>query len=329
MKTAKKPAPPLAPANGFQLIPLAQLASNPEQPRRQWDTAKDEEGKDSLERLAESIKAEGVLQPLVVTPRNGKFLIVCGERRFRAARILGLKELPCVVRPTLSDRDVLELSITENLQRLDLSPIDKARAIKTLMDQCKLSQRQIGARLGMSVAKVNYALSLLDLDKDLQQDVKAGRMSAREGREIVQAVRKVKEPEKRAKAMSRIKESLQRVRKSTTDKTVGAKKVASIAKVAVAEVDKPAAEPANNSKPIGQQVAAAKALREMLGAFERSLSAHAVAIASTEQRTRIAEALYETDKGIVERVRAIHAPLTRLLESLQEMRTREEARSAK
>jgi hypothetical protein len=129
--------------------------------------------------------------------------------------------------------------------------------------------------------------------------------------------------------MSRIKESLKRVRELKTDKTVGAKKVASIAKVAVAEVDKPAAEPANNSKPIGQQVAAAKALREMLGAFERSLSAHAVAIASTEQRTRIAEALYETDKGIVERVRAIHAPLTRLLESLQEMRTREEARSAK
>jgi ParB/RepB/Spo0J family partition protein len=329
MKTANKVLPTSAPANGFQMIPIAELASNPEQPRRQWDTAKDEEGKDGLERLAESIKAEGVLQPLVVTNRDGKFLIVCGERRFRAARLLGLKDLPCVVRPTLSDRDVLELSITENLQRMDLSPIDKARAVKALMDQCKLSQRQIGARLGMSVAKVNYALSLLDLDKDLQQDVKAGRLSAREGREIVQAVRKVKEPEKRQKAMRRIKESLERVRKSETDKTVGAKKVALIAKVAVAEVDKPAAAPVTNGKPNGQELAAAKALRETLGAFERSLSTHAVAIANTERRTRIAEALYEADKGIVERARAIHAPLTRLLESLEEMRTCEEARSAK
>jgi hypothetical protein len=129
--------------------------------------------------------------------------------------------------------------------------------------------------------------------------------------------------------MSRIKESLERVRKSKTDKTVGAKKVASIAKVAVAEVDKPAAAPASDGKPNGEDLAAAKALREMLGAFERSFSAHAVAISNTERRTRIAESLYESDKAIVDRVKAIHAPLTRLLESLQEMRTGEEARLVK
>ena len=78
-------------ANGYQLLSLSKLRSNPNQPRQVWDSGDDEEGKTKLERLADSIKAEGILQPLVVTPRNGGFTIICGERRFRAAKLLKLE----------------------------------------------------------------------------------------------------------------------------------------------------------------------------------------------------------------------------------------------
>ncbi len=195
------------PANGYQLVPIGKLQSNPNQPRQTWDNGDDEEGKTKLERLAESIKAEGILQPLVVTPKNGHYLIVCGERRYRAAKLVQLAELPCIVRANLDDKAILELSITENLQREDLTPIDEAKAIKALIDKCGYSQHQVSKRLGISVASVNIKLSLLNLTPDLQKDIKKGQLSETQGREIIRAANKVT-PDKRNTVMQSIREKL-------------------------------------------------------------------------------------------------------------------------
>lgn len=132
-------------APGFQMIPLGKLISNPDQPRKSWDIM-DAEGVDTIKRLADSIKAEGIIQPLVVTPKESKFLIVCGERRFRAAKKAGLKEAPSIVKKDLSDTQILEISITENLQREDLTPVDEAHAIRTLMDVSRLGRRGRGTQ---------------------------------------------------------------------------------------------------------------------------------------------------------------------------------------
>jgi len=115
---------------------------------------------------------------------------VCGERRYRAAKLAKLETVPCVVKPNLDDKAILELSITENLQREDLTPIDEAKAIKALMQKCGYSQAQVGVKLGLSVAAINYKLSLLDLSPDLQKDIRKGALSETQGRTIVQAVRK-------------------------------------------------------------------------------------------------------------------------------------------
>ena len=99
MAGSNKLQPPKA--GGVRLLLVSKLESNPNQPRQEWDHSKDGSGKTKLERLAESIRAEGILQPLVLTPHNDKYTIVCGERQFRAARLLKLNEVPCIVRPDL------------------------------------------------------------------------------------------------------------------------------------------------------------------------------------------------------------------------------------
>jgi len=307
-------------ANGFRMIPLGELASNPDQPRQQWDSAKDEEGKGSLDRLAESIKAEGILQPLVVTPKNGgKFLIVCGERRFRAAKLVGLKEVPCVVREGLSDREVLELSITENLQRAGLTPIDQARAMKALMDKCGYKQADLAKRLGLSVAAVNYKLSLLQLPQDLQTEVKRGALTETQGRTIVQAVRKIKEPEKKEKALKAVKEH---VAKATNGRKGGpkltTKDVATIAKVAASAVMKPSEAPKEPKAPTAKEQTMIRKFQETIGSALRALEWIGDLAASSAQRARLAELAIEANKGIGERVKQMHILVSRIHEDLQE-----------
>jgi len=156
--------------NTVSMIAITELDRNPDQPRREFDEA-------ALQALAESIKAAGVLQPLLVVEQNGRYRIVAGERRFRAARIAGLDEVPCIVRD-FSPQEQMEAALIENLQREDLNPIEEAAAMKQFMEECHYTQEQAAKRLGKSRPAVANSLRLLTLPQAIQQDVIAGRISA-------------------------------------------------------------------------------------------------------------------------------------------------------
>ena len=158
-------------ATTVQEIPVGELDPNPDQPRRTFS-------EESISQLADSIREQGVLQPLLVAPgSSGRYMIIAGERRFRAGRQAGLDTLPCIVK----DIDVIrqrEVALIENLQREDLNPIEAARGIKALMDQCGYTQEKVGERLGKSRPAVANMLRLLQLPEEVTEMVKDGLLSA-------------------------------------------------------------------------------------------------------------------------------------------------------
>ena len=156
--------------NTVSMIAMTELDRNPDQPRREFDEA-------SLQALADSIREAGVLQPLLVVEKNGRYRIVAGERRFRAARIAGLKAVPCIVRD-FTPAEQLEAALIENLQREDLNPIEEASALKQFMETCHYTQEQAARRVGRSRPAVANSLRLLTLPETVQEDVRAGRISA-------------------------------------------------------------------------------------------------------------------------------------------------------
>ena len=194
------------------LIPIEKLKANPDQVRQHWDTSKDESGKTALDRLADSIRNQGLLSELVVTPHGDGYLIVCGERRYRAIKNNNLmKEVPCIVREGLTPVQMLELNLVENLQREDLTPMDEAHAYKALMEKCGYTQAALATKLGISGAMISYKLSLLDLSPGLQKQVAAGKLSETDGRTIAQAVKRIDGPqqdEQRSQAMKTIEQEV-------------------------------------------------------------------------------------------------------------------------
>ena len=156
--------------NMVSMIAVTEIDRNPDQPRRDFDEA-------ALQALADSIRAAGVLQPLLVVEENGRYRIVAGERRFRAARIAGLDTVPCIVRD-FSAEEQMEAALIENLQREDLNPIEEAAAVKQFMETCHYTQEQAAKRLGKSRPALANLLRLLTLPKAVQDDVIAGRLSA-------------------------------------------------------------------------------------------------------------------------------------------------------
>lgn len=156
--------------NTVSMIAVTELDRNPDQPRREFDQA-------SLQALADSIREAGVLQPLLVVEQNGRYRIVAGERRFRAARMAGLDEVPCIVRD-FSPREQMEAALIENIQREDLNPIEEATAVKQFMEACHYTQEQAAKRLGKSRPAVANSLRLLTLPEVIRKDVIAGRISA-------------------------------------------------------------------------------------------------------------------------------------------------------
>ncbi len=136
-------------------IPVEQIRRNPSQPRRTFD-----EGK--LEALAASLKARGVLQPIVVRPADAGYELVAGERRLRAAKIAGVKELPAIVRAAKDD-ELLELALIENVQRSDLNAVERARAYRSLHERYGLQHEEIGRRMGEDRATVSNYLRILSL----------------------------------------------------------------------------------------------------------------------------------------------------------------------
>lgn len=150
-------------------IRLTEIVPDPDQPRRNFDEL-------ALDELSASVKEHGILQPIVVTPYQGKYMIVAGERRYRAAERAGLDKVPVLVR-TLTNQHKLELSLIENLQRRDLNPLETATAYLKLRDQFNLTLDQIGQRVGgKSVAAISNTLRLLRLPESVREAIADGRL---------------------------------------------------------------------------------------------------------------------------------------------------------
>ncbi len=157
--------------NVVQEIPVGDIDPNTEQPRRSFP-------EEAMTQLSASVKEQGILQPLLVVEQpGGRYRIVAGERRWRAARQAGLATVPCMVR----DMDMIrqmEVSLIENLQREDLNPMEEAAAIRALMQQCGYTQETVAARLSKSRPVIANLLRLLTLPKEVAQMVREGQLSA-------------------------------------------------------------------------------------------------------------------------------------------------------
>ena len=169
-------------ARADMTLPVEQLHPNPDQPRRHFST-------EALEELAASIRAKGVIQPLIVRPvadRPGHYQIVAGERRWRAAQMAQLHELPILVRD-LSDTEVLEIAIIENIQRADLNALEEAEGFRQLMDRFGHTQERLAAALGKSRSHIANLLRLLQLPPEVQAHLREGRLTAGHARTLVTA----------------------------------------------------------------------------------------------------------------------------------------------
>ncbi|MCD8919874.1 ParB/RepB/Spo0J family partition protein [Staphylococcus gallinarum] len=161
----------------IQEIKLDEIKANPYQPRKTFDEEK-------LDDLAGSIKNHGVLQPIVVRKAITGYTIVVGERRFRASQRAGMSHIPAIVK-SLTDEDMMELAIIENLQREDLNAIEEAESYKKLMTDLKLTQQQVATRLSKSRPYIANMLRLLHLPNEIAQMVKAGKLSGAHGRTLL------------------------------------------------------------------------------------------------------------------------------------------------
>lgn len=173
---APVPAKTLA-GEQVQRIPVAQIVPCPFQPRKDFT-------EESIKELADSIRQQGILQPLIVRHRDGKFELIAGERRWRAAQLAGLTELPVLVREA-DDRKVLELALIENLQRENLNPIEEALGYNKLIKDFSLTQEEAAVKVGKNRATVANLLRLLQLHPDLQNYIRNGLLSFGHGRAIL------------------------------------------------------------------------------------------------------------------------------------------------
>ncbi len=158
-------------------VAVVDLFPNPEQPRQHFDST-------ALNQLAESIKQYGIIQPLVVSPLKRGFSIIAGERRWRAAQLAKLKQVPVVVRTT-KELERLELAIVENVQRVDLSPLEQARSIEQLHQQFNMTYEVIAKRLGKAASTVNNIVRLLQLSDNARQALHERRLSEGHARAIL------------------------------------------------------------------------------------------------------------------------------------------------
>lgn len=167
--------------DGVRALPLKDIVPNPKQPRRDFNP-------EALEELAESIRAQGLLQPLLVRPLGaaapGKYEIVAGERRWRACGLAGLSEVPVLVR-AFSESDVLAAALIENLQREDLNPVEAAEGLQALKDELGLSQDELAKAVGKSRSAVANSLRLLGLPESMRPLLASGRLSAGHARALL------------------------------------------------------------------------------------------------------------------------------------------------
>ena len=151
-----------------QNIKVIEIEPNKEQPRKHFDS-------ESLEDLAKSIKRYGVIQPIIVNKKDNYYMIVAGERRWRASKIAGLTEIPCIVRDN-DERKNREIALIENIQREDLNPIEKARGFKQLLDEYELTQQELADMVGISRSALANTVRLLNLDPRIMKLAEEGKL---------------------------------------------------------------------------------------------------------------------------------------------------------
>lgn len=165
--------------DSLRTLPVGRLQPNRMQPRTTFQDG-------ALDDLAESIRSQGVVQPLVVTPQpDGSYAIIAGERRWRAAQRAGLDTVPVVVREVADDRELLELALVENLQREDLNPVEEAEAYQALQERFELSQEEIASRVGKARSTVANSLRLLRLTESVRELLQDGRLTAGQARPLL------------------------------------------------------------------------------------------------------------------------------------------------
>ena len=162
----------------FRMVPVNEIRPNPMQPRREFDLEK-------LHELAASLKADGMIQPLVLKKNSSGYSIIAGERRYRAAKLAGFDQVPATIVDNIDDTRMLELALIENIQREDLNPLEAADAYKRLIDTCGLTQQELADRLGKSRAAVANQLRLLSLPSSIAQLVREGKLAEGHARSLL------------------------------------------------------------------------------------------------------------------------------------------------
>lgn len=162
----------------YRQIPVNMIIPNPAQPRRNFDDI-------SLQELAESFKTQGVLQPIIVKKKDNGYILIAGERRFRAARLAGLEKIPAILMDETNETDMLQMALVENIQREDLNPLEEAEAFRRLMDESRLTQQELAARVGKSRTAIANIVRLLNLPEKVKELIRAGKLTEGHARAIL------------------------------------------------------------------------------------------------------------------------------------------------
>lgn len=165
-------------SKGLRTVPLDEIDANPEQPRERFDPTE-------LDALASSIKTHGIMSPLIVCREEGRYVLIAGERRLRAAALAGLSEVPVLVRALDGESDSLELALVENLQRADLDPIESAKGYRRLQEVYGYTQEEVAQKVGKERSTVANALRLLKLPEIVLQALREGQISAGHARALL------------------------------------------------------------------------------------------------------------------------------------------------
>lgn len=184
------------------MVKVSQVQPNREQPRKYFDET-------ALSELADSVRQHGIVQPLIVREKDGFYEIIAGERRWRAARIAGLKEIPVIVRD-FTEQEKTEISLIENIQREDLNPIEEARAYRVLQEEFHLKQDELAKRVSKSRTAVTNTMRLLKLCEEVQQMVIDGKLTGGHARCLIS----IEDPEMQAAAAGKIAEESLSVREA-------------------------------------------------------------------------------------------------------------------
>lgn len=158
-------------------IDLDLIEPNKDQPRREFE-------KESLQELKESIKQFGIIQPIIVRRKKDKYEIIAGERRWRAAKSTGLKNIPCIIKET-DDKEAMKIALIENIQRENLNPIEEALAYKSLMEDYKLTQEDLAKTIGKSRSYIANTVRLMNLDPEIIENISKGKLTSGHGRALL------------------------------------------------------------------------------------------------------------------------------------------------